>query len=62
MSSEMLMDDLRADGRNVVDRLLPQRLCESRPDILGLWHGESPSVIKESSSWTASLVHFVRLG
>ena len=62
MSSEMLMDDLRADGRDVVDRLLPQGLRESSPDVPGLWHDVSPSVTRERSSWTASRVHFVRRG
>ena len=62
MSSEMLMDNLRADGRDVVDRLLFQGLREPRPDVPGLWHDVSPSVTKERSSWMASRVHFVRGG
>jgi hypothetical protein len=36
MSSEMLMNNLRADGRDVVDRLLPQGLREFPPDVPGL--------------------------
>ena len=62
MSSEMLMDDLRADGRDVVDRLLPQGLREPLPDVPGLRHDVSPSVTRERSSWMASRVHFVRGG
>jgi hypothetical protein len=56
----MLMDDLRADSGDVVDRLLLQGLREPLPDVAGLWHDGSPSVTKERSSWTASRVHFVR--
>jgi hypothetical protein len=62
MSSEILMDDLRADGRDVFDRLVLQDLREPLPDVLGLRHDVSPSVTKERSSWTASRVHFVRAG
>src|SRR5262249_3215135 len=62
MSSEMLMDGLRVDGRDVVDRLVLQGLREPLPDIPGLRHDASPSVTRERSSWTASRVHFVRGG
>src|SRR3954465_2914788 len=60
MCSEMLMDDLTADGRDVVDRLLPQGLREPSPDVPGSWHEVPPSATRERSSWTASRVHFVR--
>jgi len=56
------MDDLRADGGDVFDRLVLQDLREPLPDVLGLRHDVSPSVTKERSSWTASRVHFVRGG
>jgi hypothetical protein len=62
MSSETLMDNLRADGRDVVDHLLPQELRERWPDVSWLWHDVSPSVTKARISWTASSVHFVRGG
>ena len=56
------MGNLRTEGRDVVDRLTPQGLRESLPDVAGPWHDVSPSVTKERSSRAASRVHFVRGG
>src|SRR4051794_33891267 len=62
MSSETLMDKLRADGRDVVDHLLPHGLGERWPDVPWLRHDVSPSVTKARISRAASRVHFVRGG